>query len=45
MYQTPENKILQNYSTRNDKYILDCWRTDIELNKKLKLIQFGKSFD
>ena len=45
MYQTPENKILQNYKTGNDKYILDCWRTDIKLNKKLKLIQFGKSFD
>lgn len=45
MYQTSENKILQKYKSKSDKYILDCWRTDIKLNKKLKLIQFGKSFN
>tara|TARA_B100001057_G_scaffold473081_1_gene537110 strand:- start:551 stop:1099 length:549 start_codon:yes stop_codon:yes gene_type:complete len=45
MYPSSENKILQKYKANKNKYILDCWRTDIKLNKRLKLIQFGKSFD
>ena len=45
MYPSTEDKILKKYKTRKKIYILDCWRTDLNLNKNFKQIQFGKFYN
>lgn len=44
MYPSTETKVLNNLKTKKVKYVLDCWRTNLNLNKNLKLVKFGKFF-